>query len=172
MKLPAALFLTLSLVALTPARPQTKPPSSAPTTGTPTIEIIRIESQAFAKAPSQHFSGSVRVDELFPAKDPARLSGGVVTFAPGARSAWHTHPLGQILIVTAGVGRIQAWGGPIQEIRAGDEVRIPPGVKHWHGASPTSAMTHIAIQESVDGKTVDWMEKVSDEQYRGPTQAR
>ena len=98
------------------------------------------------------------------------MSGGVVTFEPGARSAWHMHPLGQILIVTAGVGRVQAWGGPIQEIRAGDVVRIPPDVKHWHGASPTTAMTHIAIQEALNGKAVEWMEKVSDEQYGSPAQ--
>jgi quercetin dioxygenase-like cupin family protein len=107
----------------------------------------------------------VRVDPLFPARDPGRTSGGSVTFEPGARSAWHTHPLGQILIVTAGVGRVQQWGGLAQEIRPGDIVWIPPGVKHWHGAAPTTAMTHIAIQEHVDGKVVDWMEKVSDEQY-------
>jgi len=98
------------------------------------------------------------------------VSGGVVTFEPRARSAWHTHPVGQILIVTMGVGRIQACGGPIQEIRAGDVVRIPPGVKHWHGASPTAAMTHIAIQEALNGKAVEWMEKVSDEQYGSPAQ--
>jgi 4-carboxymuconolactone decarboxylase len=102
---------------------------------------------------------------LFGAEAPARASCGRVTFQPGARTAWHTHPLGQTLIVTDGVGRVQEWGGPVREIRAGDVVRIAPGVKHWHGAAPDSAMTHLAIQEALDGRTVDWMEKVSDEQY-------
>jgi quercetin dioxygenase-like cupin family protein len=97
---------------------------------------------------------------------PGRTSGGLVTFEPGARSAWHTHPVGQILIVTAGVGHVQRWGGPIEEIRPGDVIWIPPGVKHWHGATASTGMTHIAIQEQLDGKVVDWMEKVSDEQYR------
>jgi len=168
MKLLAASLISLFLSAATTAQTKTDSPLAA--SGSPTIEIIRNKSQASAKAPTQYFTGSVRVDQLFSAQDPSRLSGGVVTFEPGARSAWHTHPLGQILIVTSGVGRIQAWGGPIQEIRAGDVVRIPPGVKHWHGAAPTTAMTHIAIQESVEGKAVDWMEKVSDEQYNGPVQ--
>src|SRR5712692_5590822 len=130
-------------------------------------EVVRNPSR---KGPAEYFTGTVRVDPLFQAPDPARVSGGGVTFEPGARSAWHTHPLGQILIVTAGVGRVQAWGGPIQEIRAGDVVRIPPDVKHWHGASPTNAMTHIAIQEALNGKAVEWMEKVSDEQYGSPAQ--
>jgi quercetin dioxygenase-like cupin family protein len=114
---------------------------------------------------SQLFTGSVRVDPLFPANAPSRVSGGLVTFEPGARSAWHTHPVGQILIVTAGKGLVQRWGGPIEEIQPGDVVRIAPGVKHWHGASPTTGMSHIAIQEAVDGRNVDWLEKVSDEQY-------
>jgi quercetin dioxygenase-like cupin family protein len=108
----------------------------------------------------------VRVDPLFAAVEPSRVSGGHVTFEPGARSAWHTHPAGQILIVTSGLGWVQEWGGPKQEIRPGDVVRIAPGVKHWHGASATTGMTHIAIQEAVDGKNVDWMEQVSDEQYQ------
>ncbi|MEO7144438.1 MAG: cupin domain-containing protein [Bryobacteraceae bacterium] len=131
------------------------------------MEIIRKEAHAATKGPGQYFTGSVQVDQLFPAKEPFSVSGGVVTFESGARSAWHTHPFCQILIVTAGMGRVQAWGGPIREIRAGDVVRIPPHVKHWHGASPTAAMTHIAVQEALDGKAVDWLEKVSDEQYRG-----
>ena len=134
------------------------------------IEIIRNGSHSAAQAPAQNFTGAVQVDQVFPAKGRSRVSGGVVTFQPGARSAWHTHPLGQILIVTEGVGRVQAWGGPIQEIRAGDVVRIPPRVKHWHGASPTTAMTHMAIQEALDGDAVDWLEKVSDTQYAGVNQ--
>ena len=102
----------------------------------------------------------------FKGSDPARVTGAIVTFEPGARTAWHTHPLGQTLIVTAGCGRAQRWGGPIEEIRPGDMIWFPPGEKHWHGAAPTTAMTHIAIQEQLDGKAVDWMEKVSDEQYQ------
>jgi 4-carboxymuconolactone decarboxylase len=121
-------------------------------------------------APAQNFTGSVTVEMLHTPAGPDRASAGSVTFSPGARTAWHSHPLGQTLIVTAGVGRVQRWDGPIEEIRAGDVVRIPPGVKHWHGASPGSAMTHIAITEAQDGKTVDWLEQVSDAQY-GTTQA-
>ncbi len=115
--------------------------------------------------PAETFTGTVRVDPLFPATDPSRVSAGLVSFEPCARSAWHTHPLGQRLIVTAGCGRVQLWGGPIQEIRPGDIVTIAPGEKHWHGAAPTTAMSHIAIQESLDGRNVDWLEHVSDEQY-------
>ncbi|HTL54765.1 MAG TPA: carboxymuconolactone decarboxylase family protein [Candidatus Limnocylindrales bacterium] len=110
----------------------------------------------------------MRVDPLFQANAPARASGSLVTFEPGARTAWHTHPLGQILIVTAGLGRVQRWGDPIEDIRQGDVVWIPPGQKHWHGAAPQSSMAHIAISESLDGKSVEWMEKVSDEQYGAP----
>ena len=131
-----------------------------------TIEIARSGSQPSAKGSAQYFTGSVRVDPLFPAKEPSRTSGGLVTFEPGARSAWHTHPAGQVLIVTAGAGRVQQWGGPIEEIRPGDVVWFPPGEKHWHGATPTTAMTHIAIQEALNGKPLDWMEQVSDEQYK------
>jgi quercetin dioxygenase-like cupin family protein len=131
-----------------------------------TMEIKRIGSQPSAKGPPDYFTGTVRIDPLFQAPDPARASGGSVTFEPGARTAWHTHPLGQTLIVTAGCGWAQLWGGPIEEIRPGDVIWFPPGVKHWHGATPTTAMTHTAIQERLDGKVVDWMEKVSDEQYR------
>ena len=130
-----------------------------------TIEIARSGSQSSAKGSAQYFTGSVRVDPLFPAKEPSRTSGGLVTFEPGARSAWHTHPAGQVLIVTAGAGRVQQWGGPIQEIRPGDVVRIPPGVKHWHGASPSNGMVHIAMHESLDGTHVTWMEQVTDEEY-------
>jgi quercetin dioxygenase-like cupin family protein len=111
----------------------------------------------------------VRIDPLFQVSDPARAAGNSVTFEPGARTAWHTHPLGQTLIVTAGCGRAQRWGGPVEEIRPGDVVSFAPGEKHWHGAAPTTAMTHIAIQESLNGKPVDWMEKVGDEEYQsGP----
>jgi 4-carboxymuconolactone decarboxylase len=118
--------------------------------------------------PAEHFTGSVRVEMLFEARDPSHTSGGSVTFEPGARTAWHSHPRGQILIVTAGTGRVQRWGDPVDEIRTGDVVRIPAGQKHWHGASPQAAMTHLAISEHRDGTTVEWMEQVSDEQYHGP----
>jgi quercetin dioxygenase-like cupin family protein len=131
------------------------------------IEIKRIGSQPSTKGPSDWFTGTVRIDPLFQAKEPARAAGNTVTFEPGARTAWHTHPLGQTLIVTAGVGRVQREGGSVEEIRPGDVVWFPPGVKHWHGASPTMAMTHIAIQEHLNGKPVEWMEQVSDEQYGG-----
>ncbi|HTW85165.1 MAG TPA: cupin domain-containing protein [Candidatus Sulfotelmatobacter sp.] len=124
-------------------------------------------AQPSAAGPQENFTGSVRIDPLFAVADPSRVSAGAVTFEPCARSAWHTHPLGQRLIVTAGCGRVQRWGGPVEEIRPGDVVIIEPGEKHWHGAGPTTAMTHIAIQETLDGRNVDWLEKVSDEQYHG-----
>lgn len=127
--------------------------------------VTRAGTQASAKGPAANFTGSVRVDPLFGAHAPSTTSGAAVTFEPGARSAWHTHPLGQVIIVTAGVGRVQQWGGPVQEIRPGDVIWTPPGVKHWHGAAPTMGLTHITMQEAVNGKNVDWMEKVSDEQY-------
>src|SRR5678815_1286927 len=130
------------------------------------MEIKRCGSRPSSKGPADWFSGAVRIDPLLQAPDPARVAGASVTFEPGARTAWHTHPLGQTLIVIAGSGRAQRLGGPIEEIRPGDVVWIPPGEKHWHGATPTTAMTHIAIQERLDGKTVEWLEKVSDEQYR------
>jgi quercetin dioxygenase-like cupin family protein len=130
------------------------------------IEVKRNGSRPSQKGPENWFTGVVRIDPLFQAKEPARAGAGQVTFEPGARTFWHTHPLGQTLIVTAGLGWVQREGGPIEEIRPGDVVWFPPGLKHWHGASPTTAMTHIAVQESLDGKNVDWMEKVSDEQYR------
>ena len=129
------------------------------------MDIKRAGSQASAKGPFEWFTGTVRIDPLFQAPDPALVQGASVTFEPGARTAWHTHPLGQTLIVTAGYGRAQRWGGPIEEIRPGDVVWFLPGEKHWHGASPTTAMTHIAIQEKKEGKVVDWMERVSDQQY-------
>jgi quercetin dioxygenase-like cupin family protein len=131
------------------------------------MDITRSGSQASRKGPAEWFTGTVRVDPLFQAPDPARVSGGHVTFEPGARTAWHTHPLGQTLIITSGFGRVQREGGPIEEVRPGDIVWFPPGERHWHGASPATAMSHIAIQESLGGKNVDWLEKVSDEQYGG-----
>jgi quercetin dioxygenase-like cupin family protein len=129
------------------------------------MEIKRNGSQLSTRGGPEYFTGTVRIDPLFQASDPARAAGASVTFEPGARTAWHTHPLGQTLIVTAGCGLVQLWGGPVDEIRPGDVVRIAPGEKHWHGAKAATAMTHIAIQEQLDGKTADWMEKVSDEQY-------
>lgn len=131
------------------------------------MKIQRNGAQASVKGPEDYFSGTVRIDPLFQAEDPSRISGAYVTFEPGARTRWHTHPIGQTLVVTAGCGRIQFLGEPIQEIRPGDVVRIPPGVKHWHGAAATTAMTHMAIQEQLeDGNNVEWLEPVSDEQYR------
>jgi quercetin dioxygenase-like cupin family protein len=130
------------------------------------MEIKRSGSQPSRTGPADYFTGAVRVDPLFQARDPARASGASVTFEPGARTAWHTHPLGQTLIVTSGCGWVRREGGPVEEIRPGDVVWFPPGEKHWHGATPSTAMTHVAIQEAVNGKVVDWMEKVSDAQYR------
>ena len=129
------------------------------------MEITRNGSRSSTKGSDDYFTGMVRVDPLFQAETPARVVGASVTFEPGARTAWHTHPLGQTLIVTSGCGWAQRQGEPIEEIRAGDVVWFPPGEKHWHGATPATAMTHIALQEQLDGKTVDWLEKVSDEQY-------
>lgn len=131
------------------------------------IRITRSGSQPPSQGSAEHFTGSVTINMLFTADEPSRTTGGLVTFQPGSRTAWHSHPLGQTLIVTAGSGRIQQWGGSLEEIRQGDVVRIPPGLKHWHGAAPDLAMTHIAIQESLEGKTADWNEQVSDEQYQG-----
>ena len=130
------------------------------------MEIKRSGSQPSTKGPVEYFTGTVRIDPLFQPKDPARAAGNSVTFEPGVRTAWHTHPLGQTLIVTVGCGRAQRWGGPIEEIRPGDVIWFAPNEKHWHGATPTTAMMHIAIQEQLEGKAVDWMEKVSDEQYQ------
>ena len=131
------------------------------------MEIKRCGSRPSAKGPEEHFTGTVRVDPLFETSDRARARGAMVTFEPGARTAWHTHPLSQTLIFTSGVGRVQKLDGPIDEIRSGDVVWFEPNEKHWHGASPTVAMTHIAIQEALNGKVADWMERVSDEQYNG-----
>jgi quercetin dioxygenase-like cupin family protein len=129
------------------------------------MDIKRSGSQPSSKGSAEYFTGTVRIDPLFQASAPARAAAARVTFEPGARTAWHTHPLGQTLIVTAGCGRAQRWGGPIEEIRPGDVVWFAPGEKHWHGAAPTTAVTHIAIQEALDGKVVEWMEHVTDEQY-------
>jgi quercetin dioxygenase-like cupin family protein len=130
------------------------------------MQITRAGSQASTKGPTDWFTGTVRIDPLFSANPPGRAAAASVTFEPGARTAWHTHPLGQTLIVIAGASRAQREGGPIEEIRPGDVVQFAPNEKHWHGATSTTAMTHIAIQEALDGKAVDWMEKVSDEQYQ------
>ena len=129
------------------------------------MEITRAGSRPSAKGPADWFTGTVRIDPLFDAHAPARAAAALVTFEPGARTAWHTHPLGQRLLVTAGFGLAQREGGPVEEIRPGDVVWFPPNEKHWHGASPSTAMTHIAIQEQLDGKAVDWMQKVTDEEY-------
>jgi quercetin dioxygenase-like cupin family protein len=131
------------------------------------MEIKRVGSRPSGKGPADWFTGVVRVDPLFAAPEPARVVGAQVTFEPGARTAWHTHPLGQTLLVTSGCGWAQRWGGAIEEIRPGDVVWFAPGEKHWHGAAATTAMTHLAVQEKLDGKTVAWLEHVSDEQYEG-----
>ena len=131
------------------------------------MEITRVGSQPSANGPADWFTGTVRIDPLFQAPAPARVAGAAVTFEPGARTAWHTHPLGQTLIVTAGSGRAQRWGGRVEEIRPGDVVWFPPGEKHWHGAAARTAMTHIAVQEQLDGSVVQWLEQVTDEQYHG-----
>src|SRR5690349_5051099 len=133
---------------------------------TTTMEIRRSGSQPSGKGPAEYFTGTVRVDPLFSPPDPARVAGALATFEPGARTAWHTHPLGQTLIVTTGLGWVQREGGPVEEIRPGDVVWFSPGEKHWHGATPTTAMSHIAIQEKLNDSPVDWMEHVSDAQYR------
>jgi quercetin dioxygenase-like cupin family protein len=149
-----------------PATSRTRVEAHSTTTQEAEMDITRIGSQPSAKGPADWFTGTVRVDPLFQTHAPARAAGASVTFEPGARTAWHTHPLGQTLIVTAGCGWVQREGGPVEEVHPGDVVWFPPGEKHWHGASPTTAMMHIAIQEKLDGRVVDWLEHVSDEQYR------
>jgi quercetin dioxygenase-like cupin family protein len=156
----------LAAMASGPAGAQAQAPIVSTPQRIATMEIKRSGSQPSRKGPEDYFTGAVRVDPLFQAPDPGRVSGGHVTFEPGARTAWHTHPLGQNLIITSGLGWVQREGGPIEEVRPGDVVWFPPGLKHWHGATPMTAMTHIAITESLNGKNVDWLEKVSDEQYR------
>jgi 4-carboxymuconolactone decarboxylase len=172
MKLLVATAITLSLFVSASA--QTKQAGAASGAGAATnpsvqdaqtIKITRSGSRPSQQAPAENFTGSVRVEPLFQANAPARAAGARVTFEPGARTGWHSHPLGQILIVTAGTGRVQRWGDPVEEIRQGDVVWTPPGQKHWHGASANTSMTHIAITEELDGKRVEWMEKVSDAQY-------
>jgi 4-carboxymuconolactone decarboxylase len=154
-----ALLMMLVLVASASA--------GAQSAGAPTLVITRAGSRAIERAPEANFTGDVRVERLYDAVDPSHSSGGFVTFAPGARTAWHSHPGGQILLVTAGTGRVQLWDQPMEEIGAGDVVRIPAGVKHWHGAAPRASMTHLGITEQRDGTAVRWMEEVSDEQYNG-----
>jgi quercetin dioxygenase-like cupin family protein len=131
------------------------------------MDITRVGTQPSGKGPAEYFTGTVRVDPLFKTEAPARVSGASVTFEPGARTAWHTHPLGQTLVITSGFGQVQRWAGPIEQIHPGDVVWFPPGEKHWHGASPTTFLTHLAIQEQLDGKAVHWLEQVTDEQYAG-----
>jgi quercetin dioxygenase-like cupin family protein len=160
---------TGGLAILTAARPTAAdaPKLTVPTKrSNETMEIMRVGSRPSGKGPTEYFTGSVRIDPLFQAPDPARVRGASVTFEPGARTAWHTHPVGQTLIVTAGCGWVQREGGPVEEIRPGDVVWFSPGEKHWHGATATTGMTHTALQEALNGKVVEWMEKVSDEQYR------
>ena len=164
MKRFAATFASLSLLT---GAPSGIVQAQAPAGDGQTLRITRAGWQPSAKGSAEYFTGAVRVDPMFPATAPSRVSGGHVTFEPGARSAWHRHPVGQTLVITSGLGWVQQWGGPKQEVRAGDVVWFPPGIKHWHGASATTAMAHIAIQEAVDGKNVDWLEQGSDEQYRG-----
>ncbi|MES2710768.1 MAG: cupin domain-containing protein [Pseudomonadota bacterium] len=130
------------------------------------LRITRAGSQPSMRGPADWFTGLVRVDRLFPATAPSRVTGGSVTFEPGARSAWHTHPLGQVIVVTAGVGWLQREGGPVEEMRSGDVVWVPPGLKHWHGAAATTGVTHIALTEELEGQAVTWLEHVSDEHYR------
>ncbi|MCM3902444.1 MAG: carboxymuconolactone decarboxylase family protein [Pyrinomonadaceae bacterium] len=169
MKLLAATAITLSLFASASAQTNQAGTATGPqASGSQSIRIMRSGSQPSRQGPTENFTGSVRVDPLFQANAPARASASLVTFEPGARSAWHSHPLGQVLIVTAGMGRVQRWGDTVDEIRQGDVVWIPPGQKHWHGAAPNSSMAHIAIVEAIDGKAVEWMEKVSDAQYGTP----
>lgn len=164
MKLLATTIVSFSLLALALAHAGQTQVSSG--NGARTVEIAQNGSQPSTRGPAENFTGSVRIDPLFSVRAPSRASGARITFEPGARTAWHTHPLGQTLIVTSGSGSVQQWSRPIQEIRPGDVVQIPPGVKHWHGATATTAMTHTALQEQLDGKNVDWMEQVSDDQYR------
>jgi quercetin dioxygenase-like cupin family protein len=163
MKLIAATFFLVFIVSLASAQTEQQGKKQMQS-----INIQRSGSQPSSQGQAEHFTGSVRVDPLFSVIEPSRVAGARVTFEPGARTAWHTHPLGQALIVTAGTGWVQQWNGAVQEMREGDVVRIPPGAKHWHGATATTRMTHLALQEQLDGKLVDWMEKVGDEQYRRP----
>jgi quercetin dioxygenase-like cupin family protein len=158
------LVASSGLAAMVAAKPAaSEKPTAQPRNAT--MEITRNGSQPSRKGPTEYFTGSVRIDPLFQAPEPARVTSASVTFEPGARTAWHTHPLGQTLIITSGLGWVRRAGGQTEEVRPGDVVWFSPGEKHWHGASPATALTHIAIQEKKDGKVVDWMEKVTDEQY-------
>jgi quercetin dioxygenase-like cupin family protein len=168
-KLRQVIAAAIAIALVAPVGAQGVPAIATEAAGPSTQQGMKFTAhgtQASVKGSAQNFTGSVRVDTLFGANAPSRTTGAYVTFEPGARSAWHSHPLGQTLVVTAGVGRVQSWNGPVQELRPGDVVWTPPNVKHWHGASPTNAMTHMAISEQQEGKAVVWMEKVSDEQYR------
>ncbi|WP_041586696.1 (R)-mandelonitrile lyase [Terriglobus saanensis] len=161
--LPLAL---LSLLLLSGAQAQTTTATAAPNVA-PGLSISHAGVRPVVAGSPKFFTGNAKVEQLFPVSAPSRVSGGIVTFAPGARSAWHTHPLGQVLIITAGTGRVQMEGGPIQVVHVGDVVIIPAHVKHWHGAAPDSSMSHIAIQDNLDGDAVDWLEPVTDQQYNG-----
>src|SRR3954449_1829054 len=165
-----AAALSAAFLGVTFARPNEEKDTTG--RGERTVEVVRSGSQPSAKGKAEWFTGSVRIDPLFDATAPSRTSGGSVAFEPGARSVWHTHPAGQTLIVTAGTGWVQEWGGKKMEIKPGDVVSIPPGVKHWHGATATEGLTHIAIQEHVGGTVVTWMEPVTEEQYRSEQEAR
>ena len=162
----ASLLAPVAALAQVAAAPGSSAAPSASGDNAGAVRITRVGSLPSSRGPAGNFSGSVRVDRLFSATVPSRASSGLVTFEPGARSAWHTHPLGQVLVVTAGMGWVQREGGPVEEIRPGDVVWIAPGVRHWHGATATTGMSHIAVTEHLDGKVAEWMEKVSDEQYR------
>jgi quercetin dioxygenase-like cupin family protein len=158
---------SLVLIATASSSLAEPPPLADTTRRKKTMDIKRSGSRPSSKGPDAWFTGNVRVDPLFQAGEPARVSGGHVTFEPGARTMWHTHPLGQTIIITSGVGRVQCEGGPVEEVHPGDIVWFPPKEKHWHGATATTAMTHIAVTEWLDGKNVDWMEQVTDAQYAG-----
>ena len=165
----AATFAALALASSPAAAQATAAQAAPPTTQrNGAMHITRAGSQPSTKGPADWFTGTVRIDPLFTAPAPARAAGATVTFEPGARTAWHRHPLGQTLIVVSGFGRVQREGGPVEEIRPGDVVWIPAGERHWHGASPATAMTHIAIQEALDGSMVEWLEHVTDAQYAAP----
>ena len=174
MKLFAAAVVMLSVLASEAAFAQAGGPSGPESLQTRSsqdaqrIKVTRSGEHSPTQAPADHFTGSASVDRFLTENGPSHTSGASVAFEPGARTAWHSHPLGQTLIVTAGAGWVQQWGGQVQEIRQGDIVWIPPGIKHWHGATASTSMTHIGIQESLDGKAVEWMEQVSDQQYRNP----
>jgi 4-carboxymuconolactone decarboxylase len=172
MRRSAALLASLLVIGGAPLQGQQAGVPAAAPSDKQVIVVTRSEAQSPRPGPTENFTGSVRVDQPFQAGAPGRVSGARVTFEPGARTAWHSHPLGQTLIVTSGVGRVQRWGDAIDEIRPGDVVWIPAGQKHWHGASPGTAMSHIAIGESLDGKSATWMEKVTDEQYAAPVRPR